>query len=112
MRKVFKRAAARRDLIGHYVHLYESGGEDLADRFLNQIEETFIDLTQQREMGTPLTSRNPALSGIRKWRVKGFENFLIFYIPRTDGVSIVRVLYAARDWWSMIGLKDEATKTR
>jgi toxin ParE1/3/4 len=109
---VYKRAAARRDLIGHYVYLYESGGQDLADRFLNQIEETFIDLTLQREMGTPLTPRHPALIGIRKWRVKGFQNFLIFYIPRSEGVSIVRVLYAAQDWWNMIGLMDEPTKTQ
>jgi hypothetical protein len=27
---------------------------------------------------------------------------MIFYMPRQDGVSIVRVLHAARDWWGML----------
>ena len=42
---------------------------------------------------------------MRKWRVSGFENYLVFYLPRADGVSIVRVLHAARDWWSLFGIK-------
>ena len=27
---------------------------------------------------------------VRKWRVKGFDNHLVFYEPRPDGVCIVR----------------------
>lgn len=104
MQKIYKRAAARRDLVGHYVHLAESGGEDLADRFLNQAEETFFDLSLQPEIGSPLSLYRSELAGIRKWRVKTFERFLIFYLPRNDGVSIVRVLYAAQDWWSLLGV--------
>jgi plasmid stabilization system protein ParE len=30
--------------------------------------------------------------------------FLIFYVPRTNGVSIVRVLYATQDWWQLFGV--------
>lgn len=41
---------------------------------------------------------------MRKWRVPDFENFLIFYLPRRDGISVVRVLYAAQDWWSLLGI--------
>lgn len=51
-----------------------------------------------------MTLRDPRLTGLRKWRVQDFENFLVFYLPRNDGVSIVRVLYAAQDWWSTLGL--------
>ena len=43
---------------------------------------------------------------MRKWRVKDFDNHLIFYLPRPDGVSIVRVLHAASDWWSLLGIDD------
>jgi toxin ParE1/3/4 len=42
---------------------------------------------------------------VRKWRVGGFENYLVFYLPRANGVSIVGVLHAARDWWSLFGIK-------
>jgi toxin ParE1/3/4 len=104
MQTVYKRAAARRDLVGHYVYLAEEGGQELADRFLRQVEETFFKLSSQPQMGSPLASVRPELAGIRKWPVKTFENFLIFYLPRNDGVSIVRVLYAARDWWSLLGI--------
>jgi toxin ParE1/3/4 len=36
--------------------------------------------------------------------INGFETFPIFYVPREDGVSIVRVLHAAQDWWSLLGI--------
>ena len=55
-------------------------------------------------IGASLILRHPDLAGMRKWRVKDFDNFLIFYLPRPDGVSIVRVLHGARDWWSLLGL--------
>ncbi len=56
-----------------------------------------------------LTSRRPPcpeLAGMRKWRINDFDNYLIFYLPRPDGVSIVRVLYSAQDWWSLLGIED------
>jgi len=51
-----------------------------------------------------LTFRSSDLAGLRKWRVNEFDNYLVFYKPRPDGVSIVRVLHAARDWWSLLGI--------
>jgi len=47
---------------------------------------------------------HPDLAGMRKWRVKDFDNHLIFYLPRPDGVSIVRVLHGSRDWWTLLGI--------
>jgi len=29
----------------------------------------------------------------------------VFYQPRPGGVSIVRVLHAASDWWSLLGFE-------
>ena len=48
---------------------------------------------------------DPELSGIKKWPVKDFESFLIFYMPHNRGVTIVRVLYARQDWWGLLGIK-------
>ncbi|TLZ18821.1 MAG: type II toxin-antitoxin system RelE/ParE family toxin [Gammaproteobacteria bacterium] len=104
MPRVYRRAAARRDLIEHYVYLAEHADEPTADRFLERVKETFELLSTQREIGAPLTLRHPQLAGLRKWRVEDFEKFLIFYLPRHDGVSIVRVLYAAQDWWARLGI--------
>ena len=105
MARVYQRASAKRDLIQHFVHLAEAAGEETADRFLANARASFEDLAEQPRVGAPLRLSNPALENMRKWRVSGFENYLVFYLPRADGVSIVRVLHAARDWWSLFGIK-------
>ncbi|MEO7852036.1 MAG: type II toxin-antitoxin system RelE/ParE family toxin [Rubrivivax sp.] len=104
MPKIFQRAAAKRDLVDHFIYLAENAGLDKAEHFLAQAEASFDDLARQPLMGAPLKLARPELAGLRKWRVKDFDNHMIFYIPRPDKVSIVRVLYAARDWWRLLGI--------
>lgn len=103
MPKIHVRARARQDLIDHYVYLSDEADSEVANRFLANTESSFSDLALQPGMGAPLALRATELAGLRKWRVKAFENILIFYLPRRDGVSIVRVLHAARDWWKLLG---------
>lgn len=105
MPAVRQRAAAKRDLIDHFVYLGEKAGLVTADRFIAKAEATFNDLATQPLIGAPLTLKHPDLAGLRKWRVDDFDNFLIFYLPRPDGFSIVRVLHATRDWWRLVGLE-------
>lgn len=104
MGEVLKRAAAKRDLVDHFVYLAEHADLETADRFLRCAQESFADLARYPEMGAPLSIGGPELAGIRKWHVREFEKFLVFYQPRRRGVSIVRVLHAAQDWWGMLGL--------
>lgn len=87
------------------MYLAEQAGEAVADRFLQQAEESFHDLARHPAMGTPLSLRSPQFEGLRKWHVREFENFLIFYVPRPTGISIVRVLYGSRDWWDLLGIQ-------
>jgi plasmid stabilization system protein ParE len=51
MPQVYKRAAARRDLIEHYVYLAENADEETADRFLTEAEQTFVELARRPEIG-------------------------------------------------------------
>ena len=102
---VRQREAARRDLVEHFVYLAENAGLDVADRFLSNAEATFGDLAQQPMIGAPLTLKRPELANLRKWRVKDFDNPLVFYEARPDGVSIVRVLHASSDWWKLLGFE-------
>jgi toxin ParE1/3/4 len=104
MSRVFKRAAARRDLVHHYVYLAENAGDAVADRFLDCAESSFVALSEHPEMGAALALQRPEFKALRKWRIRDFDNFLIFYELRTDGVSIVRVLYATQDWWQLFGV--------
>ena len=34
---------------------------------------------------------------LHRWRIRGFENFLIFYRPIEDGIEVIRVLHGARE---------------
>jgi plasmid stabilization system protein ParE len=53
-----------------------------------------------RVIKRPAAKRDLVLhfAGVRMWRVRGFENFLIFYTPRKDGVAVERVIHAAQDY--------------
>ena len=104
MARVFQRPAARRDLIEHYVYLAEIAGERVADRFLTRAQESFSQILEQPLMGSLVASRRRELAGLRKWRVADFEDVLIFYLPHDRGISIIRVLRGARDWWQLLGL--------
>lgn len=54
---VFRRPAARRDLVERYVYLAEYAGEQVADRFLMNAEASFISLTEHPEISAPLSLR-------------------------------------------------------
>ena len=106
MATVFQRPAARRDLIAHYVHLSEAASQPVADRFLARAAARFEDLANQPLIGAQLNTKVSTLTGLRKWRIKDFDEYMIFYLPRSGGASIVRVLHAARDWWRLLGIVD------
>ena len=95
----------RRDLGEHFVCFAENANLETAERSLVQAQASFQVLAEQPMIGAPLTLHNPVLAGMRKWRVKDFDNHLIFYLPHQDGVSVVRVLHAVRDWWTLLGIE-------
>jgi toxin ParE1/3/4 len=98
MAQVHKHAAAKRDLVEHFVYLAENAGLDTAERFMLKVEESFSDLGRHPSLGVQVELPGPEIAGMRKWHVKGFEKFLIFYRPRPTGVSVVRVIHATQEW--------------
>ncbi len=105
MATISVRQKARDDLAAHFVYLAENAPGGVADRFLESAEATFAELARQPLIGASIRLRNPEVAAIRKWRVHGFENHLVFYEPRPDGVSVVRVLHASSDWWALLGFE-------
>ena len=94
---VRKRSTAQRDLLEHFVALGERAGEATALRFLQAAEDTFEELAAMPGMGRPEDFANPRLTGMRRWRVRGFDNYLIFYQPLSQGIEVLRVVYGTRD---------------
>jgi toxin ParE1/3/4 len=107
MPAIRRHAAARRDLIEHAAYLMEHAGEATADRFLAHAQESFGLLLEQPMIGSAVPVRNPTLHDLRKWAVRGFGDYLIFYRPRSQGITIVRVLHSSTDWWRLLGFERE-----
>jgi plasmid stabilization system protein ParE len=61
------------------VYLAENADESIADRFLESAQDTFAQLAQAPLMGSPVGIKTAELADLRKWRVKEFEKFFIFY---------------------------------
>lgn len=72
--------------------------EDAAQRFLAACDETFTFLASNKNVGATRTFQDASLRDVRMWRVKGFEKYLIFYQPLSDGIKILHVVHSARNY--------------
>ena len=70
---------------------------DAALRFFDSARQSFSQLARTPGIGSPYEVSNPRLQGLRKWPVRGFEKYLIFYLVRDDRLEVVRIIHAARD---------------
>jgi plasmid stabilization system protein ParE len=103
MARVIIRPKARRELQQVVVYLIENAGPEVARRFRRAATETFQSLAAMPAMGSPRKVRRPEFAGIRMWRVKHFESYLIFYFPRKGGIAIERVIHAKQDYQRVLG---------
>jgi len=92
-----QRPRARLDLLEQFVYLGEQAGVDIAKRYFDSVAKTCALLSMHPEAGSAYQSGISRLAGLRRFRVKGFEDHLIFYLPREHGIDVVRVLHGARD---------------
>jgi toxin ParE1/3/4 len=88
MSEAFRQQAALDDLIDYFVFLAENGDTDMAERFLINAEAAFDGLARQPMIGSPMPLKHPDLVGMCKWRIKGFDNHLIFYMPAPSGGGV------------------------
>jgi toxin ParE1/3/4 len=96
-RQIIRHEQAKQDIIEAAYYIAEHGSLDASDRFLEAAEDTFRQLATMPGMGLMREVRNPVLAGMRQWRVRGFEKYLIFYRVTEKAVEILRVLHGARD---------------
>jgi toxin ParE1/3/4 len=91
------RPAAERDVDATADYYASEGDPDVALRFLNAVEEAFRHIVAFPEAGSPVSTFNPRLAGLRFWPVSGFERHLVFYVSEPKRVDVLRVLHGARD---------------
>jgi toxin ParE1/3/4 len=70
---------------------------DAARRFRKAVEQTLEVLAAMPGVGVGRRYKDPALKGLRMHPVQGFPTHLLFYLPLSDGVELVRVLHGWRN---------------
>lgn len=70
---------------------------DLGMRFFDATRETLAFLAKMPGMGSPYRTENTALKGLRRWRIRDFESYLVFYLTDDMTIQIVRILYGSQD---------------
>lgn len=95
--RIIKRPLARFDLLEEADFIEQVYGLEKANTFLDAAQETFESLAAMPLMGSQRLHLAAEIPDLRQWRIKGFEDYLIFYHPLADGVEIVRVLHGKRN---------------
>ena len=70
---------------------------DAGIRFHNAVQATCEFLAEYPNVGTRRAAADPKLINLRSYGVRGFRNYLIFFLALSDGVVVARVRHGARD---------------
>jgi toxin ParE1/3/4 len=92
--RVVLKNQAERDLRQVATDLLAYRGQDRAIQFLEAAEKSFDRLAQMPEIGKKCQMKHRRLADLRQWRVKAFEDYLIF-IPHHDSAGRS---FAGRSW--------------
>lgn len=95
------------DIVERYLYLAQHASVTVAERFLSAIQSAADELLLSPLAGSAARFENTKLAGLRRWTVPGFESVLMFYLPSTETVTIVRVLHGAQDVESIIGVQPD-----
>ena len=75
----------------------KEAGQSLAYRFADAMCETLEGVLLFPRAGAPLDLRIRRLRGTRTRRVRGFENYVIYYREAEGRIDVLHVLHAARN---------------
>lgn len=89
------RPLAAEDLKQIVVYL-DARSRNAGDRFLQSFSRA-TDLLRQMPRAGALRRQTGRLKGLRSWPMQDFGPYIIFYMPLSDGIDILRVLHGARN---------------
>ena len=101
-KKVVRRALAEADLDGIWDYIAVDSIEQ-AERFLRHLNTKLKNLAESPYLGR---KREELMLGLRSFPV---GNYVIFYLPKREGIEVVRVLHGARDIEDIFSGIDERT---
>ena len=98
---------ATQDIRQQANYILVNGNARTAERFLELAEATFVQLATIPGMGKIVRLVSSRMGEIRQWRIKDFQDYLIFYQIQDDRVEILRVLHGDRDLEDILSNIDE-----
>ncbi|MEM6614521.1 MAG: type II toxin-antitoxin system RelE/ParE family toxin [Cyanobacteria bacterium P01_C01_bin.72] len=100
-KRILLRPRASQDLDDCFTHIAENDPK-AAFEFFDAARLTIAQLSKMPGLGSLYRVNSPRLQGLRKWPVKDFRKYLIFYLDQDNCIEIIRILYAARDLSSIL----------
>jgi plasmid stabilization system protein ParE len=102
--------AARSDILKQIAYYAEMGRNDIAERFLENTQQSFQRILFTPRSGTPKQTGNALLDGLRSQAIVGFETTRLYYLIRDDAIVIIRVLHGRRDVAGILGDHDDGAE--
>lgn len=90
------RPRASQDLDVHFTYIAQSNAK-AALRFFDAARLTIAQIARMPGIGVVYPTQSGALQGLRKWPVKGFRQYMIFYLDLPEAVEVIRILYGSQD---------------
>ncbi len=91
MGRILRTQQATDDLLELWIHIAAQTTDARANALIRTIDKKLHLLAAQPELGRP---RSELRAGLRAFPVKPY---VIFYLPLTDGITVIRVLHGRRD---------------
>jgi toxin ParE1/3/4 len=95
------RPKASQNLNDHFAYIAENNLA-AALQFFDSARLMIAQLAKMPGTGSLYLVENSRLQGLRKWAVKDFRKYLIFYFEHDSDIEVVRILYATRDIISIL----------
>jgi toxin ParE1/3/4 len=74
-----------------------NGSAGAAEQFLELAEATFAQILTVPRIGKSIGFVLERMGEVRQWRIKNFQDYLIFYRVQDDQIEILRILHGSRD---------------
>lgn len=102
---VIPRELAQRDIDDAIAHYQTEGGQALALRLIDALQQGFQRIGRHPGVGSPRYAHELGLEGLRVWPLRRFP-LLVFYQEQLDHIDVWRVLHAQRDIPSWMQVPD------
>lgn len=95
--RISRSPLAEQDIADLSEYYRKEAGLTVALRFVASTEASIETLAGHPRMGATLGLAVESERNIRRWQIEGFPRLILLYQPTENGITVIRVIDAARD---------------